>query len=217
MKRTLPLIACILVACSPDPDPESNSNLDQGFGAKDVSVVEDGGPEADTGADSGPSSDASPDMALNGAVDITATVGDVTEGFDRAYYGLTAPEQTASGNWEIHVEVYAGGDEGCPQMDSPTPDRTLVIGGLSFPEVPTEQREEDGVAIALLDFAGTLTDEPTLSATGEIVFFQQWSLCTDCEGDDPDGYVSFDVDALLEDGNIRGHVYATHCASLNTL
>ena len=50
----------------------------------------------------------------------------------------------------------------------------------------------------------------------EIIFFQDWSLCTECEGDNPDGYLSFDVDALLEGGNLQGHVYATHCGSLNS-
>lgn len=223
MKRTIALCACLLVACSPDPETEptvdsgSDASSDTAADAADAEPndarANDAAPvdAGDAGVDLPPG-----DTGPNTNVDITATVAETTEGFERAFYGITTPEQSASGEWELHVEVYAGGAPGCPQMDSPTPDRTLVIGGLKFPEVPTEQREEDGVAIALLDFQGTLTDQPTMSATGEIVYFQRWELCTDCQGDDPDGYLSFDVDALLEGGNVRGHVYATHCASLNS-
>jgi hypothetical protein len=183
-------------------DDGGSSDGDAGGGGEDAGMQDDMASTAD--------------MGPNMEVDITATVGDTTEGFDRAYYGLTSPELTVSGDWELQVEVYAGGDEGCPQMDSATPDRTLVIGGLRFPEFPNEQREEDGVVMVLMDFAGTLTQEPTVEATGEIIYFHRWDLCTDCDGDDPNGFLSFDVDSLVPDGNIRGHVYATHCASLNS-
>lgn len=224
MRTAVPVLACLVLGCSPGPDGTSNRPADTGAG-EDAATADTGGnsdtdvDESDGGEreDAAETDSASEDAAsLNTNLEITATVDDTTQQFDRAFYGLTSPEASASGDWELHVEVYAGGDPGCPQMDSATPDVTVVMGGIKFPEVPNEQREEDGVTIALLDFTGELYMEPSTEATGEIIYFQDWSLCTDCEGDNPDGYLSFDVDALLEGGSLRGHVYATHCASLNS-
>ena len=227
MTRTLALVIVgLLVACS--PQPESNGTEDAGMTAEDAAAPDAGsdasGDDSGSTDDSGAQTDSAvPDAApdadgtANTELDVTVTVGETEQQFDRAFYGLTSPDRSASGDWELHVEAYAGGASGCPEMDSPTPDVTLIIGGLRFPEVPTEQREEDGVSVAVLDFSGELFEEPAVQATGEVIYFQQWGLCTDCEGDDPDGYLSFDVDARLEGGRVAGHVYATHCASLNSI
>jgi hypothetical protein len=99
-----------------------------------------------------------------------------------------------------------GGAAGCPTATSPTPDRTLVIAGL--PRAFSITRTyADGVRASLLDFKGTLTMEPLLRATA----------VTATPTGATDEYVAFDLDATFAAGRISGHVYATHCASMDEL
>src|SRR5512143_1604323 len=46
----------------------------------------------------------------------------VTRVLDHAYFGITASDNS------LHVEAYKGGATGCPTMNSPTPEYTLVVG-----------------------------------------------------------------------------------------
>jgi hypothetical protein len=165
----------------------------------------------DVAPDAGPRCD-----AQCRTVALIATVGAASAGFDRAYYGLTAPASSTSGRWEVHVEVHAGGPAGCPTQESPTPDQTLIVTGMTFPEVPLTVTDADGLVVSLLDFSGALTAEPVLRANGEELTWIQWDLCTDCEGDDPNGFLAFDLAAPLDAGRVEGHVYATHCASMDS-
>lgn len=208
----LPLL--FLAGCSPaseDPD----------MGHVDASASDLGHGSAADAADVASAVDASADLRSGcddvcQTLDVTATVGANMGGFDRAFYGLTAPELADSHAWELHVEVYAGGDDACPEASSPTPDRTLIVTSLPFPEFPGEVSDADGLVVSLLDFQGTLTMEPALAATGESLTFTNWSLCVDCVAGDPNGFLAFDLHAPLTDGLVEGHVYATHCASLDS-
>lgn len=130
----------------------------------------------------------------------------VTEPFERSAFGLTSPGKSLSKTWELHVEAVHGGGPGCPTMTSATPDRSLVIANLPK-DFTTTRTFADGVRATLLDFKGTLTKEPILRATA----------VTATPGSVSDTAVSFELDATFPGGTIAGHVYATHCDSMDDL
>lgn len=127
---------------------------------------------------------------------LEAQFGDVRAPFDRAYYGVR--------DGLLHVEAHHGGAPGCPTMTSPTPDRTVVIAGLSAGFV-SPRTYSDGVRVSLLDFRGTLTKEPILRATEVTV----------TESSARPNAIAFRVAATLPGGTIAGVVRAEHCASLD--
>jgi len=142
--------------------------------------------------------------------------------FDRAFYGLTAPSQSTSGEWEVHLEAHAGGSSECPTEASPTPDRTVVLSGLTVVDVeaPSSGPLDSGLSASLLDFEGSvLGGEPVASATFVEVTAQSGDVCTGCVGQpapsDPDGFVALDLHAELDAGTISGHVFAAHCDSMD--
>lgn len=150
--------------------------------------------------------------------DLQATFGSATAPLSRAVYGLTAPANSSSGEWEIYLEAHEGGDPGCPTMSSPTPLHTLVVAGLPAPLPATPLTEADGVSASLLDFDGALLGvNPVSQATAVSITPTAASLCTACvgQGPDPSGYVALDIAATFAEGSITGHVYATHCESLD--
>ena len=131
--------------------------------------------------------------------------------FERAFYGLTTPED--GGTWTAHVELYVGGSSSCPTESSPTPDVTLIVAGLGL---------DDGAAppsVTVLDFTGNLLGGEMLSTAQSVVVENiVHQVCMSCVGDpenDPDGFVAFDLAASFEQGEVDGHVFATHCASLD--
>lgn len=153
---------------------------------------------ADAGSDAG---DAGFGMSCTGAcavTDLEAAFGAAREPFDVAYFGF-------NGDGSLHVEAFGGASEGCPQMDSPSPDRTLILGVLP---VPTD-RNELTLTASLLDFEGTLTDAPFLSAQARIR--PASALLTPLE----DAFVRVDLEADFEGGSVSGSLYATHCTSLD--
>jgi hypothetical protein len=130
----------------------------------------------------------------------------ITEPFERSLFGLTSPAKSTSKTWELHVEAVHGGDPGCPSEMSATPDRSLVIAGLPK-GFDTKRTYAEGVRATLLDFKGTLTKEPILRATA----------VTATPGSSSDAAISFDLDATFPGGTISGHIYATHCDSMDDL
>jgi hypothetical protein len=139
---------------------------------------------------------------------------------DRAYFGLTAPANGDSGGWELHIEVYAGGDPGCPTAQSASPDQTLIVTGVPVPEnaVPVDQSV---AAVSLLDFEGALLPgTPVSSATALSVTAVAANPCVECaSGGSPTGerLVAVDVSATFAEGTAAGHLFATHCDSLDDL
>lgn len=196
--------------------------------AEDMAPVEDMPPEEDMAAPE--------DMAVE--VDMGAPLPDTCEGdcavqtleadfngttrpFERAVYGLSAPSQTGSGEWEIYIEALHGGFMGCPNEASPTPERTLILSGLVIPTGDRELSEADGLRATLLDFEGALEpDEPFVRATAVTITPAALDVCTECVGQAPpsdeDGFVAFDLSATFPDGTISGRVYAVHCDSMDT-
>jgi hypothetical protein len=152
---------------------------------------------------------------------LEAAFGRARARFDRAFYGLTAPGESASGALELHVEVYAGGADGCPRMDSPTPARTLIARLPLLEDAPLEG-PSSRAAVTLLDFEGGLLEgpEPFARATRFAVTPRAADVCGACLGapspSHPGGLVAFALDAEFAGGTVRGHLFATHCDSLDT-
>lgn len=218
--RALLVLALSLTACGDDDVVLDAAAADAGTdagdaGARDAGVdargedagpLDDAGPDvpADVGTDApmDAQSDAGFGMSCEGACTTTrleARFGDAMELFDVAYFGLNT-------DGTLHVEVYGGAAEGCPEMDSPSPDRTLILGVL--PE-PTD-RNDVTLTASLLDFEGTLTDAPFLSTPTARVRPAS-ALLTPLAM----AFIRVDFDASFEGGEVDGAIYATYCSSLD--
>jgi hypothetical protein len=218
----LSLVACVivafgLVACG-DDDDSADASVEDALGPADASgqgdAGNDAGPADDAGgADSGlvdASVGAAPDTRVDAGFGMScegtcaetrleARFGDVMEVLDVAYFGFNGDET-------LRIEAYGGAADGCPEMDSPSPDRTLIIGTLS---APTDSGEVMLTA-TLLDFEGTLTPEPFLSTPMAGVRAAS-ALLVPLEM----AFVRIDFDASFDGGTVVGAIYATHCASLD--
>lgn len=136
------------------------------------------------------------DAAIDAAPTQTAVVVSMmaTRTLDTAYYGVNTADST------LHVEIIKGGAAGCPDMDSPTPDYTLLIGSLD-----TIQSTGAGT---FLDYIGDMLPESTVYETATAFTV---TAVTKQDG----AWVSFDLSGTFPSGTANGHVYATHCASLD--
>lgn len=183
-----------------------------------VEDVADAGAEVDSGVESDATTgcgDACEELGLE------LTFADQQVAFERAYFGVTSPRNSTRDRWEIYVEAYAGGADGCPSEQSPTPAQTLIIAGVSFPDDATVSSDATGLAVSLLDFTGDLTMAPIESAKGEEATFVDGDVCKDCE--EGSSWITFELDAPFtvetasSEGSAIGQVYATHCPSLDAL
>lgn len=140
---------------------------------------------------------------------------------ERGVYGLTAPELTEDGVWELYIQGVQGGYEGCPEFDSPTPDWELVLMGMPAEmEGRTYTRAEDGISAVFFDYMDEFTEELALVASAVIVDPVAAKIDLENAGqDDAEGVVSLDVEIVF--GNERdwmgGRLVATHCASMDEL
>ncbi len=144
--------------------------------------------------------------------------GATTRDFDRAFFGLTSPAMSESGEWEIYIENNAGTDTACPTESSPTPLYLLTLAGFRAPS----QFDSASASATLVDFEGALlTDSPISRSTANTVSWRAADLCIACaegsEADRPERMVAFDVDATFAQGTISGHGFAKHCDSLDSL
>jgi hypothetical protein len=126
---------------------------------------------------------------------VTATFKKTTT-LDSAYYGVTFDTNN------LHVEAYRRASIGCPSMSSPTPEYTLVLGEVS----PTQPMSNMATA-NILDFKGDLLGGPLGAAATQVKI------------DRTDGaagvFIALDVMLTFQQGTVAGHIYATHCASLD--
>jgi hypothetical protein len=115
---------------------------------------------------------------------------------DLAYYGVNVQDGT------LRVEAYKRAQVGCPTMNSPTPDYTLVLGKLTAPPAaPTSPAN-------ILDFKGDLLGGPLgLGATMVTITPVAYEA---------GAFIALDVDLTFSAGTIQGHLYATLCDSLGT-
>lgn len=131
---------------------------------------------------------------------LVGTFGARTGPFDSARHGR-------QGTTGVYVEAYLGGDPACPESNSPTPQRTLVINGVRA-DVSGVQTEAMGVRAVLLDFSGGLVSAPTARATAVSVTPQEIVAGT---------RVRFELRATFEGGTITGTLDAPWCRSLDAL
>ena len=145
---------------------------------------------------------------------LTARFGTTTRTLERAAYGMTIGAGQAP---TVRVEAYHGGAAGCPTEASPTPDYTLVLGAMP---VPTSAAAVTSPA-NLLDFVGDLLGG-ALGARATAVSLTPVAVdvCPTCVGgaapSDPDGLIALDLSLTFAGGTVAGHLFATHCDSLDT-
>jgi hypothetical protein len=117
---------------------------------------------------------------------------------DHAVFGINAGDST------LHVEVYAGGDPGCPTETSATPDYALVLGKVAMPTGPAPTSSSGNV----LDFVGDLLGGE-LGAQAKFVIINARAASL------PD-FVALGAYLEFDTGAVSGHLYATHCSSLDS-
>ena len=135
---------------------------------------------------------------------LTAKFGSVQRVFDRAYFGVTRSASGAS----LRVEAYRGGGAGCPTQSSPTTDYTLVLATVPMPSGMTEVTSPGNI----LDFVGDLLGgQLGAAATAVTITPMQTDVCATCTGT----FLSAATSLTFAAGTITGHLYATHCDSLD--
>ncbi len=168
-----------------------------------VACGDDGMPSPVDGA---PQSDAAPgDMMGNNlsttctgacaTTTLSATFGAATRMLTDAYFGVSM-------DGTLYVEAYGGAAAGCPTMSSPTPNYTLIFGSVP---VPTSTAEITSPA-NLIDFEGDLL--PTVMPAKATVVKLAPVAKNAME-------LALDVDLTFATGTITGHLFATHCDSLD--
>lgn len=194
------VVVALVVGCSGGGTTAADGGATAADGGQPVN--EAGTPETST-PDAG-----GPDAGCTGAcrtLALGATYGAVTASFERAQFGRDKTGPNVSG---VTVEVHAGGAPECPKQNSPTPDRTLVVSGIKVGSEGKTLTLADGLAVTLLDFKELLTKKPLDKATAAKL------TVVAIEGSPPDK-VAFDLEATFEEGTIRGHVFADHCATMD--
>lgn len=149
---------------------------------------------------------------------LQATFGATTRSFDRAFFGLSAPAASDSGEWEVYIETNSGDDAKCPTESSPTPLFLMTVSGMSMPASPVPL----SATANLVDFEGALlTSSVFEKASAATLNWAAAAPCLECaQGtqDDHEGrMLAFDIEASFPGGTILGHGYATHCESLDKL
>lgn len=161
---------------------------------------------------------ATPDapIAIDAAPDATATFSTctgacrnttltamlaATRTLDKAYYGVTQSPLS------LHVEAYKNPPAGCPTATSPEPDYTLVLGRVPIPTDATPSTSPG----SMLDFKGDLLGGPP-GASATMVTITPTAADAVMS---PAGFVALDVMLTFSNGTVSGHLYATHCASMD--
>ena len=116
---------------------------------------------------------------------------------DNAGYGVNADDGT------LHVEIHEGGFTGCPEMTSPTPNYTLILG-----RVPAMTATSATSPASFLDFIGDMTDNSPAPSTATVKTLTSVVYSAGM-------YLTFDVSLTFPEGTITGHLYAPHCPSLD--
>lgn len=218
MRRLTCLALLAAISCSGTDAPD-DAGAPTDAGLDDAS---DAGPALDAATADAATHDAGPSLptSCEGAcrdVGATIDIGGQQGGFQRAFYGLTAPTVSSSGEWRLHIEVLSGGEDACPSESSPAPDWNLILGSVPL---PVDTAGLTGLGGSFLDFDGRfLGAVPVSSAQAVTVTPVAANVCTECVGQGapshPAGFVAFVVEATFESGTISGHVFATHCDSLD--
>lgn len=227
---------CGLLGCP----AEGPGGEDAGEDAGDDAGATDGGDASDAARDAGEDASRGEDVGADAAQDTggggdagegglpttcdaacreqtaQVTFGEVTERVELGFYGLNAPDE--DGARTLYIELHGDASTACPSQDSPTPGRTLILGGLPLPlEERAYATPGDALRGTFFDYEGTLLPGiAPASATEVTVTPRAANVCAapECEGvQDADGFVALDVSVAFEGGDLSGSVYLTHCTS----
>jgi hypothetical protein len=121
--------------------------------------------------------------------------GSTTRRLDVAYFGI-------SNGTTLYVEAYGGAAAGCPSMNSPTPDYTLIFGNVPMPSSTATVTSPAN----LIDFQGDLLASPAPMAATTVTLTPVAKNATE---------LALDVQLAFPSGTIAGHLFATHCDSLD--
>ncbi|HEX5063016.1 MAG TPA: hypothetical protein VFV99_26760 [Kofleriaceae bacterium] len=115
---------------------------------------------------------------------------------DSAYYGTTFDATT------LRIEAYRKANPGCPTTGMANPDYKLILGEVN-PATPDSNMSTANI----VDLKGDLLGGPLgLAATGK-----QITLVAAVDG----SFIAVDVMLTFSSGTAMGHIYATHCATLD--
>lgn len=218
------IAAVMLLACSGEPEPSPDAGMPVDAGTS----LDAGNDATDAGSDSHDAgtgqSDAGTDPRCDGECPETTlevTLDGKSAKFDRVQFGYTSPAKSSSGDWELHIEAYAGGDPACPTESSRTPNQALIIGAVPVPEDETPlTRADHGVSVVLFDFAEALTEAPVVHGAPVTLTPGKRSLCPECatDGTGNEGdYLTFELFAAMPGGLVSGQGFAEHCATMDDL
>lgn len=118
-----------------------------------------------------------------------------TRTLDHAVYGVNT-------DGTLLIEIYKGGDPGCPTMNSATPEYTLVIG-----RVPSMTAATATSGANFLDYQGDMLGG-ALGAPATVVMLSNVVYQTS-------SFVTLDAQLTFAAGSVQGHLYAVHCDSLD--
>jgi guanyl-specific ribonuclease Sa len=189
---------------SPDTTPEDSSLTDSLLpdALSEAALPEDALSEDTSPPDGGPSFETCEDTCAQTL--LTLVFGNDEVSIDRAQFGFNLPD---NGEQTLHVEAHFGGDPACPSQSSPTPDRTVIFANVP---IPVDTTPIDGTPVTLLDFEGSLSPNPFDKAT-QVTLTPVAARMTPPEA----AFVAFEVDVVFPGGTMVGHVYASHCDSMD--
>lgn len=181
-------------------DTTTDTAKDSPSDASDTDATLDAHPTEDAFVDAQPAFETCSGSCA--VTDLALTWGGKQVPFDRAQFGFNSSVPPT-----LHVEAHFGGEPACPTESSPSPDRTIVFANVP---IPTDTTPIEGTSVTLLDFEGSVSSNPFDKAT-------QATLTPVAVRIEPrsDAFVGFDVNVAFGQGSLVGHVYATHCESLD--
>jgi hypothetical protein len=139
--------------------------------------------------------DAAPDAAVNMTTSLVVDMMQ-TRTLNLGIYGVNADDGT------LHVEVNLGGITTCPDMNSPTPDYTLILGRVPAATAATATSPGN-----FLDYKGDMLGGPLGQAASAVSL----SNVVYAAGT----FVALDGMLTFPAGTAMGHIYAKYCASLD--
>ena len=173
-----------------------------------------GNPVPDGGATDASSATDAPGSATDGAPSacsgackttaLTADFGGKKRVLVRAQFGTKQGGVTL-----YHTESHLGGSAACPTQSSPTPDYTLVVSAIPRGSKGKKLSDRDGITGGFFDFKGDLGLPPLTKAV------TVYLTVVDEDPATPPKWVAIDVTAGFREGEVKGHLYAEACPSLN--
>lgn len=140
--------------------------------------------------------DAPADSAIDMTTSVVATMA-ATRTLNLGFYGVNADDGT------LHLEANLGGYTDCPVMTSPTPQYLLILGRVPAASAPTATSPGN-----FLDYEGDMLPSPMLGQAATSVMLSSVVY-------QAGSFISLDATLTFPAGTVSGHVYATHCPSLD--